>query len=186
LTATDGRRRRSPLSLTLVARRARRVLLAALLAAPAGPAHALTADPNFHDGLWRVEVATEIRGYGMKPAPPYHYQGCYSKREFTERLTAPGGPCRAIPTEVREDEMTWRLLCSPKVGEVNGTIQMKFQGSRMEGTMVTRTAYPQPMEVTQRISGQRIGDCKQPPRRAPPGAGAQPRIPLKDYDEDAK
>ncbi len=144
---------------------------------------AAAADPNFQDGLWRVDVVTEMRGKGMKPAPPYQYQGCYSRHDITRRLAAPGGPCRAVPTEARDDEMSWRLQCSPRVGEVNGRIHVKFLGDRMEGTVVTRTGYPDPMEVTQRFSGRRVGDCKSAPSQPGSGAGAQPRGPLRDYEE---
>ena len=161
-----------------------RAALAAALAAASVPAAAI--DPNFKDGLWRVDVVTEMRGRGLKPAPPYRYQGCYTRQDITQRLTATGGPCRAIPTEARDEEMNWRLQCSPKVGEIDGRIHMKFLGDRMEGTVVTRTAYPDPLEVTQRISGRRVGDCKSMPRQLPAAPGAQPRTILKDYEEEKK
>jgi hypothetical protein len=164
--------------------RAAAALLAAALGGWAGPCCAV--DPNFRDGLWRVDVETEMRGGGLKPSPPYRYQACYSKQDITQRLTAPGGPCRAIPTEAREEEMSWRLQCSPKVGEVAGRIHMKFLGDRMEGTIVTRTSYPETMEVTQRIAGRRVGDCKTVARQPVPGAGASPRSVLKDYEEEKK
>jgi hypothetical protein len=161
--------------LTVIAHSSSLILLALGLAGAAA-----AADPNFQDGLWRVDVVTDMRGKGMKPAPPYQYQGCYSRHDITQRLAAPGGPCRAIPTEARDDEMSWRLQCSPRVGEVNGRIHVKFLGDRMEGTVVTRTGYPEPMEVTQRISGRRVGDCKSVPRQPVPG---QPGAPLRDYDQ---
>jgi hypothetical protein len=150
-------------------------LLVVSLALPAGAA---VADPNFNDGLWRVDIVTEMRGAGLEPAPPYNIQGCYSREEITRRLAAPGGPCRAVPTEARDDQMSWRLQCSPRVGEVNGRIHMKFLGDRMEGTVHTRTAYPEPLEVTQRISGRRLGDCK-----VERGQGAAPGRGLRDYNE---
>ena len=155
------------------------ILRAALVAALAGPLGA-AADPRFNDGLWRVDIVTEMRGGGLKPAPPYNFEGCYSRQEITRRLAAPGGPCRAVPTEARDDEMSWRLQCSPRVGEVNGRIHMKFLGDRMEGTVHTRTTYPERLEVTQRIAGRRIGDCKDEPERA---AGGPPGRALRDYDE---
>jgi hypothetical protein len=155
---------------------------AVLLAALALPV-AAAADPNFQDGLWRVDIVTDMRGGGLKPAPPYNFQGCYSRQEITRRLAAPGGPCRAVPTEARDDEMSWRLQCSPRIGEVNGRIQMKFLGDRLEGTVFTRTGYPEPLEVTQRISGRRLGDCKSEPAQA---AGGQPGRILRDYEEIRK
>jgi hypothetical protein len=164
-------------------------LRAAALAALAGLAGPLSAaDPNFNDGLWRVEVVTEMRGLGMKPTPPYRYQACYSRQDITQQLAAPGGPCRAVPTAASGEEMSWRLQCSPRVGDVNGTIRMKFLGDRMEGTIYTRTAYPETLEVTQRISGRRVGDCKNVPRQPVPGAGTQPqpKTILKDYEEEKK
>jgi hypothetical protein len=166
-----------------LARALRNAPLLTALALAAWTSPATAADPDFRDGLWKVDVVTEMRGRGMKPAPPYSYQGCYSRRDMTERLAAPGGPCRALPTEAREGEMSWRLQCSPKVGDVSGSIHMKFMGERMEGTISTRTGYPEPMEVTQRVSGRRVGDCKSAPRQPVPGTGAQPRAKLKDYDE---
>lgn len=156
---------------------------AVALACVATPAPAAAPEPDFRDGLWRVDVVTEMRGAAMKPAPPYQYQGCYSRQDITERLTAPGGPCRAIPTEAASGEMRWRLQCSPKVGEVSGRIHMKFLGDRMEGTVVTQTGYPQPMEVTQRIAGRRVGDCKGVARQPVPRSSPRPGVQLKDYDE---
>ena len=141
------------------------------------------ADPNFNDGLWRVDIVTEMRGRGLKPAPPYNFQGCYSRQEITRRLAAPGGPCRAVPTEARDDEMSWRLQCSSRVGDVNGRINMKFLGDRLEGMVYTRTAYPEPLEVTQRISGRRLGDCKNDPAQA---AGSPPGRALRDYEDIRK
>jgi len=146
------------------------------------PSTAPAADLNFHDGLWRVEVSTDMHGLGMKPAPPYRYQACYSRRDITERLVPRGSPCRAIPSETRGDEVSWTLQCLPRMGEINGTIRMKFQGDRMEGTVATRTGYPETLEVIQHISGQRVGDCKSVPRQPVPGAPPQERPPLPDYD----
>ena len=158
------------------------ILRAALLAALVLPV-AAAGDPNFNDGVWRVDIATEMRGGGLKPAPPYHFQGCYSRDTLTQRLSAPGGPCRAVPTEARDEEMSWRLQCSPRVGEVNGRIHMKFLGDRLEGIVVTRTRYPEPLEVIQRISGRRIGDCRNEP---PQAAGSRPGRALRDYEEIRK
>ncbi|OGA24033.1 MAG: hypothetical protein A3I02_14745 [Betaproteobacteria bacterium RIFCSPLOWO2_02_FULL_67_26] len=153
-----------------------------MLAALAAPVLAAAPAPDFKDGLWRVEVVTESRGMKMKPMPPYRYERCYTQSEVTTHLTQPGAPCRAIPTEIRPEEMRWRLACSRKLGDVDGRIILKFQGERLEGLVTTHTAYPEPMEVTQRISGRRVGDCKTPPRkRSPPGV--KPRAGLPDYDE---
>jgi len=141
----------------------------------AGPAGA----QNFQDGVWRVEVVTETRGMNLQPAPPYRYERCYGKAEITAQLTHPRAPCRAVPVERSESLMSWRLLCSPRMGDVTGRIEIRFQGDRLEGTVTTRTVYPEPMDVTQRITGRRVGDCKP---RPPPPRGPRAGDRLRDYE----
>ena len=75
------------------------------------PSTAPAADLNFHDGLWRVEVSTDMHGLGMKPAPPYRYQACYSRRDITERLVprvSDGIARQGLPRGTRRSVMSRR------------------------------------------------------------------------------
>lgn len=160
----------------------RKTLMRALPAAAgillSGPLHAL----DFKDGRWLVTVTTEIRGMKVKPPPPYYYRRCFAQKDIQPHLAPSYAPCRAMDTEVKDDVMTWTLTCRDSgVAQMKGYGRMKFMGSRVEGMVTTISQYPEEMQVTQKISARRIGDCSKPvgtplPNRAP-------RFELRDYDE---
>lgn len=153
------------------------IVLGSILFGSLGPAAAL----NFRDGRWHVTVVTEIRGMNMKPPGTYDYERCFSKEDLLPELAPPNAPCRALRMRETEDELTWRLLCNPSLGDFSGRGAMRFHGDRMEGQVNTFSSYPESMEVIQRLSGKRVGDCKpRPGKRIEP---ARPKSGLKDYEE---
>lgn len=131
---------------------------------------------DFEAGQWHVSVQTEIRGLGVRPPPAYYYDRCYTGKDILPAMPA-NAPCRTLVMRQSEKEIAWKLQCDPKLGDFNGKGLMKFNGDTVEGLVETVSSYPQPMQVTQHISGKRVGECKKsplPPNTTPLPAPERP------------
>lgn len=150
-------------------------LLAGLL--PSAPLQAL----NFNDGSWHVVVNTEITGMRVRPPPPYYYTRCFTRKSFQPHLAPPQSPCRATNTKTVNDVMTWTLSCADSVARMEGHGRMVFGGDKVTGVVTTISRYPADMQVVQKITAKRVGDCDLP---GTPLDGKEPlRPPMRDYRE---
>lgn len=138
------------------------------------PSYAL----NFDDGSWYVTVNTEISGMRVQPPPPYFYTRCFTKKSFQPHLAPPGSPCRATNMQTRDDVMTWKLTCDDSVARMQGSGRMVFSGNRVKGEVTTISQYPAEMQVVQKITAKRVGDCDLP---GTPLDDKPLRPPLRDY-----
>lgn len=120
------------------------------------------ADVNMDDGMWEITMKMEMPGMPME-MPPITSTQCLTKKDNVPQQQGKGVDCKMISHKIEGNTVSWVITCRMKEGgtaESTGTIT--YSGKSFKGTMKTVMNEPgaEKMEVTQHMSGKRIGDCK--------------------------
>lgn len=137
----------------------RSLYLSALLILSAVPA--AHAAPDMMEGMWEITTKMEIPGMpqGMAMPPMTHTQ-CITKSDMIPRDTEQSRDC-TINHEVNGNTVTWTIKCDGEAGDVVGNGKVTYHKDRFDGEMVmTVEEGGETMQITNRMSGRRIGDCK--------------------------
>lgn len=124
------------------------------------PVGAALAEPEFTPGKWEVTTTTEMVGVpGMAGmVPPVTHTQCLEKGEFVPQSEQSSKECKISDIKMSGDSVSWKMTCSGKSGEMEGTGTVTYKGDTMTGTMnmVLKGAG---MQIKNTISGKRIGAC---------------------------
>lgn len=124
------------------------------------------AGPLMKPGLW--EITTRIDMPGMPTAiPPRTRTQCYTKRDVEDmKKIAPNTGrqdenCKAKDHKVTGNKVTWSIECEGK-RKGSATGEIVYKGDSYEGTMTMTTVDPRrgQRQMTEHITGKRVGDCK--------------------------
>ena len=118
---------------------------------------AFAAGPNMNPGKWEITTQTEMAGMSMS-IPPVTFTQCITGDELIPQSQAASNECVVSEMEVSGDTVSWKIVCSGANGRMEGTGMVTYSGDTMEGTMDLVIAGAG-MQVKNKISGQRIGDC---------------------------
>lgn len=113
--------------------------------------------PNMQEGLWEITVKMEMPGMPMNMPPSTHSQ-CITNENLVPRGAQEGGECKIVETNVKGDTVTWTMECDTPEGKARATGEITYKGDTFKGT--TKMTM-QGMEMTQHLSGRRIGNCQQ-------------------------
>lgn len=117
------------------------------------------AGPNMKPGLWEVTVKMEVPGMPMA-IPPMTTQHCITKEDPVPRTQKPSEECEITDQSVSGDTVTWRVRCKSGGMTTVGTGNITYQGDSYRGSIqmqMSEGGRP-PMNMTQTLSGKRIGD----------------------------
>jgi hypothetical protein len=119
------------------------------------------AEPNMQEGMWEITMKTEMPGMPMA-MPPMKFTQCLTKKDLVPQKKGKNEDCKMISTKVDGNVVTWVAQCRMKDGTVDSTGKITYKGNGFDGVIkaVMDTKDTGKMEVTQYMSGQRIGDCK--------------------------
>ncbi|MDY0109832.1 MAG: DUF3617 family protein [Candidatus Krumholzibacteria bacterium] len=129
------------------------ILLVALLAGVAW-----TASPTV-TGKWEVTTTTEMTG--MPPQSVTHVQ-CMTDDNLVPVSEEARQECKITAIEIEGSAVSWSIICGE--GRMTGTGRIIFEGDRMHGTM-QMTIDGIGTQVTNTLTGRRIGDCDKPTPR---------------------
>ena len=122
------------------------------------------ADVNMHEGLWEITTKTEMQGMPVQ-MPPIKHTECLTKKNMLKSLvTGEQGKqeaCKITNTKISGNTVTWVMKCGDKNAmEVTG--KTTYRGDTFEGTLIMISDSPQEgkFEITNHISGKRIGECR--------------------------
>jgi len=124
-----------------------------------GPAF---AEPNMNPGKWKITIETKIEtemvGMPDMNIPPVTHTQCLEKGNLVPQSEEASQECKISDIEEDGDTISWKIICSGKNGQMEGTGEVTYRGDSMEGTMgmVIKGAN---MQVKNIINGRRIGDC---------------------------
>lgn len=110
--------------------------------------------PNLQEGLWEITSKMEMMGMNM---PEMKHTQCMTKTDAVPESSPQDQQCRMVNTTVKGDTVTWNMVCDTPEGKstMNGTIT--YHGDSFKGMLTINT---QGMEMVQRMSGRRIGECR--------------------------
>lgn len=119
------------------------------------------AEPNMQEGMWEITMKTEMAGMPMA-MPPMKFTQCLTKKDLVPQKKEKNEDCKMISTKVDGNVVTWVAQCRMKDGTVDSTGKITYKGNGFDGVIkvLMDTKDTGKMEVTQYMSGQRIGDCK--------------------------
>ena len=114
--------------------------------------------PNMREGKWEITTKMEMPGMPMS-MPPVKNTQCLTKKDLVPQNSQPGQECTVSQTKVTGNTVTWTVQCKGQGGDMKGTGEMTYSGDSLKGTI--KIPMPQAnMEMTNHITGRRIGDCK--------------------------
>jgi hypothetical protein len=119
------------------------------------------AEPNMQEGMWEITMKTEMAGMPMA-MPPMKFTQCLTKKDLVPQKKEKNEDCKMISTKVDGNVVTWVAQCRMKDGTVDSTGKITYKGNGFDGVIkvLMDTKDTGKVEVTQHMSGQRIGDCK--------------------------
>ena len=123
-----------------------------VVAAAAGPVFAQAMQP----GLWETTVRMEMAGMAM---PPMTSQQCI--RDASPESAVPQmSNCSITNRSVSGNTVRWSMRCQQGGMNMTGNGEMTIQGATSEGAVqMTIDEGGQRQQMTQRLSGRRIGNC---------------------------
>ncbi len=115
------------------------------------------AGPNMNPGKWEITTKTEMAGMpGM--IPPVTHTQCLKGDVRVPQSDEASKECKITDIKQNGDAISWKIVCSGKNGEMEGTGKVIYKGDTMTGEMdmVIKGAG---MHIKNTISGKRIGKC---------------------------
>jgi len=135
-----------------------RILIASTLALAALGAH--SAEPRMQPGLWEFS-STMTTPNAPKPQTATIKQ-CITDKEVKNPALLQGKPnkdCKVTPKTKSGDAYSWEMVC-PNTG-MKGSGTVRYGKGTLEGeTKMTAASKGQPVEITTKMKGRRIGPCK--------------------------
>jgi hypothetical protein len=136
----------------------KRLLVACALAGLAAAAPAQEMKP----GHWEMSSATTMQGKQM-PGAKWTY--CFTARDLAEgkqhRMDAAGGKCTVSNLITAGSTFSYHFACSSGGGNMSGEARGSATATGFDTEIRMRmTPDPGMGELTQVITGRRVGDCK--------------------------
>ena len=109
------------------------------------------------DQLWEVTMQMEMPGMPMA-MPAQVRRVCVAQNHKDEDLIPRQGNCRVLDSKRAGNRLTYTMACT---GEQAMTVSgdMTFGANSYEGRMLMKTTGGDSMEMSQRFTGKRAGDC---------------------------
>ena len=134
-----------------------RILIASTLALAALSAH---AQPRMQPGQWEF-TNTMTTPKAAKPQTAAIRQ-CITEKDVKNPAlmqAKPGKDCKVTPKGKSGDVYSWEMEC-PKSG-MKGSGTVRYGKGTLEGeTKMTASSKGQPVEITTKMKGRRVGPCK--------------------------
>ncbi len=123
-------------------------------------ATAAIAAPNMTEGKW--EITTKMQMEGMPMAmPPVKVNMCLNNKETVPQKPQKNQDCKMISNKVEGNTVTWVMRCKDKHGTSDSEGKITYNGDSFDGKVImTISSQEGNHQMTQKMSGKRIGDCK--------------------------
>jgi hypothetical protein len=118
--------------------------------------HTVYAGADIQDGLWEITSKMEMPGMPME-MPPVTFTQCMNSQESVPHDAKQNPDCKIKNTKVEGDTVSWDMQCSGRSGNMKSSGKITYKGSTFKGSV---NAVADGMEMTQTMSGRRIGDCR--------------------------
>ena len=117
-----------------------------------------SAEVDMKNGMWEVTTKWEIPGMpmGMEMSSAKFNQ-CLTDENNVPRSNGENGECKITHSEVNGNTVFWEMQCTGQGQDMTGIGKITYSGDTFTGGM---TIEAEGMNMTQHLSGRRIGDCK--------------------------
>ena len=113
---------------------------------------------GINTGMWEITVKMNMMDMPMD-VPPQVSRQCLKKENLVPS-TQTQQECKIISHGVKGNTVTWEMTCNTPQGVSKGKGKMTFRGDRMTGqTTITMPVDGGTVNMTNNLSGRRIGDC---------------------------
>jgi len=119
------------------------------------------ADVNMQEGMWEMTMKTEMPGMPIE-MPPMKFSQCLTKKDMVPQKKEKNEDCKMISTKTEGNTVYWKARCRTKEGTVDSDGKITYAGGSFTGVIKTvlNDAKSGKTEVTNHMSGKRIGNCK--------------------------
>ena len=119
-----------------------------------------TTAVNMVPGLWELNSVVEMKNMPIA-MPPATFTQCLSAEDLVPQsdYSGPGG-CEISNLKIEGDTVSYDLKCSSGGNETFSKGKITYSGTTMEGTITMEVTGQANMQMTTKLSGKRIGDCK--------------------------
>ena len=140
----------------------KKLLCTVLVAVPIASLCFAGSEPDMKEGTWEITSKMEMKGMPVEMQQPMKYTRCLTKKDLVPKSSDASMKCKTTQVKTNGNTVTWVMQCQEEgtVMESSGTVT--YSGDRFDGTIIMKADDPEEgkMNITQRISGRRIGDCK--------------------------
>lgn len=136
-------------------------VLAVLLLAAAQPAAAESL--QIQPGLWKIR--TELKN-SMMPEPRSETRSeCVTDTEWdAEQLMKDAQGCTTSDVESSAEKLSWKLVCTGPSGTMTGRAVYHSTGDEVDGRMnMSMQSGQMNVSMEMKFEGRRVGDCEAPP-----------------------
>jgi len=120
------------------------------------------AGPNIHEGNWEITSTMEMEGMPAGSAAPMKYSQCLTSKDAVPKSPDTVKGCAIKNMKTAGNTVTWTMRCEEQGAAIDGSGTVTYSSDTMKGTIKMTLNDPEggKMQMTQRMSGKRIGDCK--------------------------
>jgi len=112
---------------------------------------------DMKDGLWEITSKMEMPGMPME-MPPVKFTQCLTSKDSVPKDKAEHNQdCKIKNTDMKGNTVTWEVHCISDGKPVKSTGMITYRGDSFNGETKTEM---DGMNMLQKMSGRRIGNCK--------------------------
>lgn len=112
---------------------------------------------DMNEGMWEITTRMEMPGMPMEMPAIKNTQCLTSKDSVPQDKDPNAKDCKIEKTDVQGDTITWEVHCISDGKPVKSTGRITYKGDTFDGETIMAM---DGMNVTQKMKGHRIGDCK--------------------------
>ena len=118
------------------------------------------AELNMQDGKW--EITTKVEMKGMPEMQPMKFTQCITRKDAVPQNPDKNQDCKIKNTKISGNTVTWAMQCKSKEGTMDSNGEITYENDTFDGVVNMNMNGPKTgkMEMTQHMSGKRIGNCK--------------------------
>ena len=120
--------------------------------------HLTFAEPNMLPGSWEISATIDMPGMAFSMPATKHTQ-CISEEDIVPQMQQENDKCQTLENRLDGDTVTWKITCESEGGTMTSHGKIVYKGNSFAGTVIT-TGSQIPSDMTQKLSGNRIGACQ--------------------------
>lgn len=119
---------------------------------------AASAVVGITDGMWEVTTKMDMPGMPMEmEMPAVTFTQCLTRENQVPQNKDQNEGCKITHSEIRGTTVSWEMQCISNGQTMKGIGKVTYKGDTFTGGM---TIESDGMNMTQHLSGRRIGECK--------------------------